>query len=162
MVVSVQGFFCYNKHSSTLHLLRLHLLLHTRSPRLGILILRLNLQTLVEAIQTLLHVVDVVIADAEIMPRHVMLTAQIHALSEQFDACLIITQTHRQTAQIEVHVLHLTSTIITHLHRGQRIEVVGNVHDVVFEVRLHFVARIRNVIHQHLLEFIEHLALIAA
>lgn len=46
------------------------------------------------------------------------------------------------------------------LRSRERIEVVRDVHDVVLEVGLHLVARVRNVINQHLLELVEHLAFV--
>ena len=151
-----------NKPANKSQLLRLHLLLHTSSPRLRVLVLRLNLQALVEAVQTLLHVVDVVVADAEIVPRHVVLAAQTHALSEQTDTGLVVTQTHRQTTQIEVHILHGMHPPHPNLRSRERVEVVRDVHDVVLEVGLHLVARVGNVINQHLLELVKYLALVAA
>ena len=54
------------------------------------------------------------------------------------------------------------SLLISHLRRGQRVEIRRDVQDVALEVALQPVARVRNVVHQHLLELIEHLALESA
>lgn len=86
------------------------------------------------------------------MPGDVMFSAKLHTHLEQRYTRIVVTQSHRQSSEIEIHILR----------GGQWIEVFRDVHDVSLEIALHFIARIRDVIHQHLLELIEDFTFIAA
>ena len=145
-------------------LLRMKFLLCSSSPRpiallsfthnrlLSVLIFGLDLQTLVKAVHTLRHIINIIIANSQIMPGDVMFSTKLHTHLEQRYTCIIVTQSHRQSSEIEIHIL-----------RGRQwIEVFRDVHDISLEVALHFIACIRDMIHQHLLELVEDFTFIAA
>ena len=96
--------------------------------------------------------VNIVVADTQVMPSDVMFSAQLHTHLKQGHTRIVITESHRQSAQVKIHIF-----------RGREwIEVISNMHDIFLKIALHFVACIGNVVDQYLLELVEDLTLVAA
>ena len=80
-----------------------------------------------------------------------MVSAELHTLLEELDAGLVVAQPHGESSEVEIDVLG----------GGERIEVPRDLQNVALEVALHLIVRVGNVVHEHLLELVEHLALVA-